>query len=101
MMRSPTNGADPAADEQIRSRFAAMLVDGLRKDGEVWAHKRPALEIMQITSDGPFARGRAWYSQFFNPREKAADILRNNTGMHGVRGVPPWTGSEFDEQGVA
>lgn len=96
MMRSPTGGADAATDEQIREKFSALVVDGLRRDGEVWEHKKPALQILQLPTDGPFGRGRQWYSQFFNPRGKSHSILKSVTGKHYVRGIPPWTDSEYD-----
>ncbi len=57
----------------------------------MWQHKKPALQIMQLTSDGPFARARSWYSQFFNPREKSPGILAPLTGTYHIPGVPPWS----------
>lgn len=101
MLKSPSGNADPAGDEAIRSKYASLLVDGLRRDGEVWAHKKPALQILQIASDGPFARGRGWYSQFFNPRERSADILRDITGRHYVRGIPPFSDGDLADTAVS
>lgn len=95
MIASPTGNTDAATDEQIRRRYAGLLVDGLRRDGEVWRHKKPALQILQLPTDGPFGHGRRWYSQFFNPREKAAAILKSSTGRHTIRGIQPWSESEY------
>lgn len=95
MLKSPSGNTDPELDEKIRGQFAGLLVDGLRKDGEVWQNKKPALKIMQLPTDGPFGQGRRWYSQFFNSREKSRDILKSITGKHFVRGIPPWSDSEF------
>jgi 3-ketosteroid 9alpha-monooxygenase subunit A len=58
------------------------------QDGEIWANKRPATMVMQLPTDGPFRAGRIWYSQFFNPRDKAAEILEPIKGLHHVRGIP-------------
>lgn len=95
LLRSPTGNTDRATDEQIRNKFAGLLVGGLRKDGEIWLHKKPALQILQLPTDGPFGHGRRWYSQFFNPRAKAVEILRSSNGKHYVRGIPRWSESEY------
>ena len=70
---------------------AAMFGGWLMRDGEIWAVKRPAIVIMQLPTDGPFRQSRSWYSQFFNPRSKAAGILAPITGVHHVQGWPPFT----------
>jgi nitrite reductase/ring-hydroxylating ferredoxin subunit len=57
-------------------------------DGEIWATKRAATKIMQLPADGPFGKARIWYSQFFNPRSKAAQILKHISGKHYIKGVP-------------
>ena len=95
MLKSPSGNTDPDMDRTVRRRYAAMLVDGLRRDGEVWQHKRPALTIMQLPTDGPFGQARRWYSQFFNPRGNSGKILEGITGRHLVRGIPSWSDSEF------
>jgi 3-ketosteroid 9alpha-monooxygenase subunit A len=79
----------------VRDKFAALLVGGLRKDGEIWQHKKPAFQILQLPTDGPFGHGRRWYSQFFNPREQAEKILQNSNGKHYVRGIPRWSESAY------
>jgi 3-ketosteroid 9alpha-monooxygenase subunit A len=63
---------------------------------KIWTHKRPALQIMQVSTDGPFNKSRIWYSQFYNPRERAPQILERVTGVHGVKGCP--SRREFAEQ---
>lgn len=98
MLKSPSGNADPAIDEKIRSGFARVVVDGLRRDGEIWVTKKAALTIMQIPADGPLGQARKWYSQFYNPRAKAGEILKDITGKHYVRGIPPWSESEFAEE---
>jgi 3-ketosteroid 9alpha-monooxygenase subunit A len=74
---------------QALDDFNANMVKGLGvEDAEIWSNKSPAIQIMQLPSDGPFRQARVWYSQFFNPRDKAPQILKRVAGVHGVRGVP-------------
>ncbi len=95
-LKCPTGQIDEEWKER-RRQFSSLVVDGLRRDGEVWVHKKPAVRILQLPSDGPFLQARAWYSQFFNPRAKAAEILKPVAGVHLVKNIAPWTGSEFDK----
>jgi 3-ketosteroid 9alpha-monooxygenase subunit A len=87
MMRSPK----PVVDDEVRGLARAaneQLRKGFMEDFEVWANKRPALNIMQVPGDGPFGKNRIWYSQFYNPRAKAAQILARATGIYGAKGTP-------------
>lgn len=95
MLKSPSGNADATADGQVRQRYASLLVDGLRRDGEVWLHKKPALRILKLPTDGPFGQARKWYSQFFNPRAMAPGILQGVSGKHVVRNIPPWSDSPY------
>ena len=85
----PGQSAEEA--KQMRDQVSAMFGNGLMTDGEVWAMKKPALRPMQLTSDGPFGQSRIWYSQFFNPRAKAAEIVARVAGTHYAKGWPPFT----------
>jgi 3-ketosteroid 9alpha-monooxygenase subunit A len=87
MLKSPTGAVDDTA-RAAHERFRGLMCGGLMKDAEVWKHKRPALQIMQLPSDGPFRQSRVWYSQFYNPRDKAAAILARVEGKHFARGTP-------------
>jgi 3-ketosteroid 9alpha-monooxygenase subunit A len=51
------------------------------QDFEVWANKKPAIQILQIPEDGPYGKGRIWYSQFFNPRSKTLSIQARVNGI--------------------
>jgi 3-ketosteroid 9alpha-monooxygenase subunit A len=87
MMRSPK----PVVDEAVRGALKHIndtMVHGLTEDYEVWANKRPAVQILRIPTDGPFLQARTWYSQFYNRRDKAAGILARVQGVHRVRGMP-------------
>lgn len=90
MVRSPSGVVDEAA-RAIRAKASALFGGGLLRDGEVWKVKRPAIHIIQLPTDGPFRESRTWYSQFFNPRSKAAEIVGRVTGVHHVKGWPPYT----------
>jgi 3-ketosteroid 9alpha-monooxygenase subunit A len=88
MLRSPTGVADDAARAALK-RINETMVHGLTEDYEIWSNKRPALQIMQLPTDGPFAQSRVWYSQFYNPRAKVPAIVARVQGLHAVRGMAP------------
>jgi 3-ketosteroid 9alpha-monooxygenase subunit A len=88
MLRSPK----PVADDEVLAglrRINDVMVHGLTEDMEVWANKRPALQVLQLPTDGPFRQSRVWYSQFYNRRAKAAEILARVQGPHYVKGRAP------------
>jgi 3-ketosteroid 9alpha-monooxygenase subunit A len=60
-------------------------------DAEVWKFKRPALIPMQLPGDGPFRQSRVWYSQFYNPRARAGEIVGRVAGVHYSKNWPPFT----------
>ena len=43
-------------------------------------NKRPAINIMQVSCDGPFGKVRVWYQQFYNPRANADAYQRRVAG---------------------
>jgi 3-ketosteroid 9alpha-monooxygenase subunit A len=87
----PPAGMTGAAAVQYRDGLSRQFGNGLLRDGEVWATKKPALRIMQMPGDGPFRQSRLWYSQFFNPRGKAAEIAARAQGRHYAAGIEPFT----------
>lgn len=52
------------------------------QDFELWQHKEPAINILQVPDDGPFHKERIWYKQFYNPREKAHEFHKRVNGVH-------------------
>lgn len=93
MIRRPPGVSEAEADQAL-THFNQNMIKGLgHEDGEIWANKRPALQILQLPTDGPFRQARTWYSQFFNPRAKSAEILARVEGLHRVRGVPAFEGA--------
>ena len=90
MTKSRTGAIDDAA-RQMRTEVSRMFGNGLLRDGEIWKAKRPAIHILQLSSDGPFHQSRTWYSQFHHPRSKAAGIVGRIAGTHYAKGWPPFT----------
>ena len=84
-------GAVCDAARAMRNQFSAMFGKGLMADAEVWRFKRSALPIMQLPGDGPFRQSRVWYSQFYNPRAKAAEIIARVAGTHRSKHWPQLT----------
>jgi 3-ketosteroid 9alpha-monooxygenase subunit A len=59
------------------------------QDFDVWANNRPALQILQVPGDGPFHKSRIWYRQFYNPRARKQEFLKQVEGVqHRVAGMP-------------
>jgi nitrite reductase/ring-hydroxylating ferredoxin subunit len=52
-------------------RFLAAIVDDVRKDLPIWAHKRRLERPALVPGDGPIARYRAFTRQFYPPEEPA------------------------------
>lgn len=81
---SPPSEQDVAnartAQEYSRAAFA--------QDFEIWANKRPCLQVLQLPTDGPFNKIRGWYSQFYNKRADAPDIQARMNGTYTVRDMP-------------
>ena len=90
MTKSRSGVIDDAA-RQMRTEVSRMFGNGLLRDGEIWKAKRPAIHIMQLSSDGPFHQSRTWYSQFYNPRAKTAGIVSRIAGTYYAKGWPPFT----------
>lgn len=63
-----------AGEYQTGSRLA------FAQDVEIWANKRAAINPLAIPNDGPYAKLRRWYSQFHQPRDKAAAIQEKVNG---------------------
>jgi 3-ketosteroid 9alpha-monooxygenase subunit A len=94
--RSPGGAIDDDA-RAMRDQISAMFGNGLMTDAEVWKFKRPAINVMQLPGDGPFRQSRVWYSQFYNPRARAAEIVARVAGVHTAKGWTPFTQAEAAE----
>ncbi len=76
------NGITPPTDETLAAarEFAEISIGGLIQDVEIWQNKQACVNPLAIPADGPYPRLRLWYSQFYNPREKAAAIQQRANG---------------------
>ena len=59
------------------------------QDFEIWSHKEPVFQILQIKSDGPFHKVREWYKQFYNPRDEAAGRQEKVNGVYRTSWLEP------------
>lgn len=84
-------GQGPVATEEDRATaraYQAASCEAFSQDFEIWTHKKPAGNILQIPEDGPFHKVKLWVSQFYNPRAKVPEILARAEGFHGAGGTP-------------
>ena len=72
--------APSAEDIALAREFSMNAVHGLGQDVEIWANKRDCINPMALPADGPYGRLRTWYRQFFNPRDKAAELQKRVNG---------------------
>lgn len=85
------SNAKPNADDLAAAKaFNESSRLAFLQDFEVWGNKRPALNIMQIATDGPFHKARIWYKQFYHPRSETRRIVSPIEGVHIVPGTPGW-----------
>lgn len=68
------------AQEYSRVAFA--------QDFEIWTHKQPCVQVLQLPTDGPYTKIRGWYSQFYNPRADVPGIQQKFNGTYTVRDMP-------------
>ena len=88
MVKSPTGQA--VANEQdveISRQYQAMALAAFAQDFEVWKHKRPCFQGLFVQGDGAFVKQRIWYKQFYNPRAKRGEYLKQCEGIHLARGM--------------
>lgn len=93
-------GAVATSEDVAQARaFQVVQRTAFAQDFEIWANKDPAFQILMLQSDGPFHKGRIWYSQFYHPRSEAAALQARVNGRALCRSLP---GSrEEAEAGVA
>jgi 3-ketosteroid 9alpha-monooxygenase subunit A len=76
------------ADTAVARAYQEASRQAFAQDFEIWTHKKPAANIMQLPEDGPFHKVKLWVSQFYNPRASVAEILARAEGFHGAGGMP-------------
>ena len=87
MVKSP-NAVATAADVAAARAYQESSRLAFAQDFDVWKHKRPCFNPLQLPTDGPFHKVRLWYRQFYNPCARAPDIHRQVNGRHYVKGMP-------------
>ena len=88
LVKSPHEVAIEEDVAMARASQAAACA-AFAQDFEVWSHKRPAINVLQVLTEGPFDKGRIWYRQFYNPRARVEEFTRVVDGVHVVRGMAP------------
>jgi len=81
---NPTPTADDIALAKMQQ---AGALEAFATDFQIWRHKRPALKIMAMKTDGPFKVGRQWYSQFYQSRDAATALTGDLRGVYHVPGM--------------
>ena len=82
-----SKAANPVpTDEDIRAakEVQAGALQAFGADFDIWRHKRAAPRIIQLPNDGPFAKGRQWYRQFYDLRANAAGYREAVNGVYHI-----------------
>ncbi len=87
LTRSPNERPTDLDIENARLAQAGSLA-ALAQDFEIWSNKRPCIDPLAVQSDGPYAKVRMWYRQFYNERAQARDFQAREAGFYGVKGMP-------------
>ncbi|WP_289083769.1 Rieske 2Fe-2S domain-containing protein [uncultured Spongiibacter sp.] len=101
LVNSGNSSPGEAEREQARQIQAGAL-DSLASDFGIWQNKRAATRVLQLKSDGPFARGRRWYKQFYQPVDQAKASSIDVNGVCHIPGLDePPAGSRAVEEGFS
>jgi 3-ketosteroid 9alpha-monooxygenase subunit A len=86
------NAVATEADVQTARAYQAASLAAFAHDFEIWANKKACLTPMKVIGDGPFARVRLWYRQFYNPRSQATEFQARVAGRVATQGTlsDPW-----------
>lgn len=92
-VKAPTGQATIGkVDIVLAKQFQGTSLNAFSQDFEVWSQKAPNVNGMYIPSDGAFIRARAWYKQFYNPRDKVAEYEEQFEGpVYVPKGAEPYT----------
>ena len=82
------NAIPTATDIEIARQIQAGALEALSADFSIWKNKQPALNIITMPREGPFATGRSWYKQFYEQRSEAAGYQAQVNGKHQARDFP-------------
>lgn len=92
LMVEPPNMPMTKEDEEAVAAYQEGSKMALMQDFDVWKHKAPCIQIMQVIGDGPFNKVRQWYKQFFNPRKDVRMYQEKANGKWVGKGTKrdPW-----------
>jgi 3-ketosteroid 9alpha-monooxygenase subunit A len=83
------DNAEPTEEDVASSReYQEASRLAFAQDFEVWANKKPVMQILQIKSDGAFHKAREWYGQFYNPRSEVRGRQEKVNGTYTVKWLP-------------
>ena len=86
LVRSP-NDVATEEDVAMAKQAQAGALGAFAADFSIWKSKRPALRIIQLPTDGPFNKVRAWFKQFHAEQDQVAELHSANNGVHHVKGL--------------
>jgi 3-ketosteroid 9alpha-monooxygenase subunit A len=88
-MLSKSPHAVPTQQDVADARKAqAGSLAAFAQDFEIWSNKRACINPLAVPMDGPFAKVRMWYRQFYNDRAKAGEYQARASGVHTIKGFP-------------
>ena len=86
LVKSVTGTITPE-DKEMAKAIQAGALEAFSKDFEIWQNKTPALKPMAMKTEGPFLKGRKWYSQFYAARDDIQATQETVNGNYHVPGV--------------
>lgn len=91
MVQTPSNPTS-AEDLTGAKAYQQSSYEAFLQDFDIWKHKRPAVQPLQIIGDGPFGKLRQWGSQFYRPRAEAQKVKDSVNGHYVTKGTAtaPW-----------
>jgi len=91
LVKSP-NAKATEEDVAIARAYQQASLEAFSQDFEIWGNKRACINPMMVKGDGPFAKLRVWYKQFYNPRARAAEFQARVNGRVVTQGTlsAPW-----------
>ena len=93
----PHTAEDIAAAKEVQ----AGALHAFAADFDVWKHKRPAIRIMQLKTDGPFNMNRKWYKQFYDAADNSSIYTDESNGIHQIPNFPaPSQDVKYLEEGL-
>jgi len=89
LVKSANNDNATEEDVKLAREYQESSRLAFAQDFEIWGSKQPCIQVMQITSDGPFHKARAWYKQFYNPRTLVEKMQTKANGVYRVKWTEP------------